>query len=286
MKRRFSKTSKRKALKLIQPTVIYQEAKRRYDELMEIKLEKEKALEKAPSEKIHIIKTSKRVQYYLRKDAADKSGKYIPKAETEVIRRYIQKSYDEKVLKQVNIELNSLKAYLKNSNQSVDSIRQFYSDNPDEIKEYIIPVDISDEDYVKNWQRIPYEGKDIPDYVTCFETKRKELVRSKSELNIANMLDKYGVPYKYECPIVLTNGKVVYPDFTVLNVAERKVYYWEHRGMMDDKEYAKQAVFKIKSFIKNGIVLGKNLIITEETSNNPLGTDEIEQVIQQFFVNA
>lgn len=277
------KTSKRKELKLIRPTMMYQEAKRRYDELIGIKLEKEKALEKAPPEKIHVIKTSKRVQYYLRKDAAERTGEYIPKSETEVIRKYIQKSYDEKVLKQINVELKNLESYLKKSDQIIEKIRQFYSDNPDEIKDYIIPVDVSDEDYAVFWQRIPFDGKEIPDYVPFLETKRKERVRSKSELNIANMLDKHGIPYKYECPIMLSNGKMVYPDFTVLNVKERKEYYWEHRGMMDDKEYARQAVFKAKSFLRNGIVAGKNLIITEETSTNPLGTDEIEMIIQQFF---
>ena len=98
------------------------------------------------------------------------------------------------------------------------------------------------------------------------------------------MLDQYGVPYKYECPITLKNGKTVYPDFTVLNVRKRKILYWEHRGMMDDRDYARQAVFKAKHLRKNGIVLNDNLIITEETSTDPLGTDEIESVIKQFML--
>ena len=92
-----------------------------------------------------------------------------------------------------------------------------------------------------------------------------------------------GIPYKYECPKALLNGKEIYPDFTVLNVKARKEIYWEHRGMMDDREYAKQAVFKLKSLMKNGIILGDNLIITEETTANPLGTNEIETIINRFF---
>ena len=83
-----------------------------------------------------------------------------------------------------------------------------------------------------------------------YDTKRKERVRSKSELNIANMLDSYGVPYKYECPLKLKDGKVIYPDFTVINVKSRKVIYWEHRGMMDDKNYANMAVSRIKQMRK------------------------------------
>ena len=116
-----------------------------------------------------------------------------------------------------------------------------------------------------------------------FETKRKEKVRSKSELNIANTLEDYGISYKYECPIKLSNGITVYPDFTVLNVRTRQTYYWEHRGMMDDKEYSRHAVLKMKNYMKSGICVGKNLIITEETSTDPLGTNEIKMIIKEYF---
>ena len=68
-----------------------------------------------------------------------------------------------------------------------------------------------------------------------------------------------------------------------MHIASRKEIYWEHRGMMDDRDYARRAVFKLRSMMKNGLVLGDNLIITEETSANPLGTNEIEMVINTYF---
>lgn len=55
--------------------------------------------------------------------------------------------------------------------------------------------------------------------------------------------------------------------------------------MMDDPEYATHTVFRMKSYMNNGIVLGKNLIITEETSMNPLGTNEINTIIETFLCN-
>ena len=142
---------------------------------------------------------------------------------------------------------------------------------------------MSDEDYAAQWLSESYEGKDIPDYVPVYETKRGERVRSKSELTIANMLADRGIPYKYERPLTLMGGVVVYPDFTLLDVKRRRDIYWEHRGMMDDRDYARQAVFKMKSLMKSGILLGDNLIITEETTANPLGTNEIDAVIDQYF---
>ena len=114
-------------------------------------------------------------------------------------------------------------------------------------------------------------------------TDRGERVRSKSELNIANMLNKMNVPYKYECPIRLSNGKIIHPDFTVLDVKKRREIYWEHRGMMDDRMYLKHAIERVKEYGKSGIYVGDNLLLTEETSTLPLGTNEIERLIRHFF---
>ena len=153
------------------------------------------------------------------------------------------------------------------------------------MKGYIDPIDMTDEDYIRLWESMPYEAKEISDYVTVYETKRGERVRSKSELNIANALAAKGIPYKYECPLIFKNGTKIHPDFTVLNVKERRQIYWEHRGMMDDKDYATRSVLRIKTYMKNGIFIGRDLIITEETSANPLGTNEIDGIINEFFTH-
>jgi len=54
--------------------------------------------------------------------------------------------------------------------------------------------------------------------------------------------------------------------------------------MMDEKDYAKNSVKRIKMLMKEDIYIGDKLIITEETSSNPLGTDEIYAIIKKFFM--
>ncbi len=264
-------------------TNLYSEARRRYNELLSIKNLKETALEKAPPGKIHVSKTPYGVQYFLRNDSSEKSGKYIRRSETSKIRKYLQKAYDEKILKLVTSETESLKKLLSKTENIVDKVQETYSKYPQEVKELVMPIDVSDEDYAKKWIDTPYEGKAIPDYLPYFETKRKERVRSKSELNIANALADRDIPYKYECPLQLSNGMTIYPDFTVLDVKRRRVTYWEHRGMMDDKEYARNSVQRLKTMMGDEIFIGEKLIITEETSTNPLGTNEINAIIKKFF---
>ena len=202
--------------------MLYEEAKRRYHELLPIREELEVALSKAPPGKIHVTKSARRTQYYLRENRSDKSGRYIPKTDTSTIKTYLQKAYNEKVLKLINIEISSLENLLKHSDGIIKKQQILYSDNPTEVKNQISPIDVSDEDFVARWINSPYEGKEINPNVPYFETARKERVRSKSEIIIANALASHGIPYKYECPLKLSDGNVIYPDFTVLKVRERR----------------------------------------------------------------
>ena len=254
------------------------------EELKKIRRDKESELAGAPSGKIHIVNSGNRIQYYLRETPSDVGGTYLSKTQTFKISRYIQKSYDEKVLKLINEEIKVLERIVKKDADYVRRIRSLYSDYAEEIKKYIEPIDLSDEDYGEIWRNKPYKGKEIPEYLPVYETKQKERVRSKSELNIANTLADRGIPYRYECPLILSTGMTIYPDFTVLNRRTRKNFYWEHRGMMDDKEYARNSVSRLKELMREGLFVGNELIITEETSTSPLGTNEIEAIIERFFL--
>ena len=179
--------------------------------------------------------------------------------------------------------LVTLKKILSCSRFSQNMI-EIYSEYPEEIRNFVVPLECSDEDFVNKWLEEKYVGKQIPETTATFTTNKGEQVRSKSELNIANALAAKGIPYKYECPLTLKGGNTIYPDFTVLNVKKRRVIYWEHRGMMDDRGYSRDAVERVKDMNRNGIILGKNLIITEETGNCPLNTTEIDAVINNYFL--
>lgn len=270
--------------KYLSATSIYEDAAKRLDELSAIKTQIEKQLTKAPEGKIHIIHKNKRVQYYIRKDPKDKSGTYLSKKNIKKVSTYLQKKYNIEILASINKEILILENLLKQAASLSSNIINIYSNNPDEIQKLISPIAIPDYKYGIEWLSIPYKPKDVCEGETIYETDNKELVRSKSELNIANMLKKMNVPYKYECPIMLKNGWIIHPDFTVLNVKNRKVYYWEHRGKMADPDYANDSVHRLKLMAKSGIVIGDNLLITEETLKHPLGTNEIELIIKRFFL--
>ena len=68
---------------------------------------------------------------------------------------------------------------------------------------------------------------------------------------IADILDEFSVPFLYEKPLQLRGG-IVHPDFTLLNIRERREIYWEHFGIMDDTDYRNNAFQKLRNYEASG----------------------------------
>jgi len=110
-------------------------------------------------------------------------------------------------------------------------------------------------------------------------TKGGELVRSKSELVIANHLHEVGLKYHYERVLEGTaDSRRLRPDFTFVDDAGDLVL-WEHLGMLDRDDYRKSWDWKKDWYEKNGFVEGKTLFTSSEV--NGLQMPEIERVAAQ-----
>ena len=106
----------------------------------------------------------------------------------------------------------------------------------------------------------PYRREDL-----IHSTTFGLLVRSKSEVFIAEMLHAAGIPFRYEPEIKLMapDGMIrsYYPDFVVKHPLGKNLY-WEHIGMFDDEDYRKRNEAKYLAYFANHITLGINLIVT------------------------
>lgn len=95
-------------------------------------------------------------------------------------------------------------------------------------------------------------------------TTRGELVRSKSELAIANYLHSIGLPYIYERELPGTvDPDKLRPDFSFIDDAG-DVILWEHLGMLDRTDYAAGWDWKRAWYERNGFELNQNLFTTDE----------------------
>ncbi len=238
----------------------------------------EKSLKRAPEGSLKISSSNGRVQYYC---VVDKEKKYISTDRQELARKLAQKDYDLQCLKIALKEKKQVDTILKNLTQ-ID-VKNVYPSLIEQRKELIIPYVMSDEQYVESWLGIDYKGKDIGIDVAEIITEGGERVRSKSEKIIADKLYLMGIPYRYEYPLKLKRFGMIYPDFTILNIRTREEIYMEHFGMMDNPEYCQKAINKIEEYARNGIFVGKKLIVTFETSTQPLNMIVVEQMLKEIL---
>ena len=122
-------------------------------------------------------------------------------------------------------------------------------------------------------------------------TTRGELVRSKSEVIIANLLAARDIDYEYEQQ--LTIGGVPrdkFPDFTIEDDDTGVKYIWEHLGMLGDHGYKRRWTEKERWYRENGILPweeggGPNgtLIVTRDDPRGGIDSSAIHRLVEEVF---
>ena len=139
------------------------------------------------------------------------------------------------------------------------------------------------EDNVKDWLTKETNKKEMSQDVKTVTTRNGENVRSKSEKIIADEFLFRDIPYRYEAELIL-GGKIIYPDFTVLNKRTGKEYYLEHLGMMDNTDYYNGVVRRLDLYSQNGIFIGDKLLLTYESSYYPVSSSQLNHLIEEYLI--
>lgn len=116
-------------------------------------------------------------------------------------------------------------------------------------------------------------------------TARGEMVRSKSEVIIANALAAKGVDYAYERPLTI-DGVTKYPDFTIEDMESGQTIYWEHCGMLHVPNYRRRWEEKLTWYRANGILPREEgngesgtLVVTRDEANGSIDSAKITKLI-------
>jgi hypothetical protein len=132
---------------------------------------------------------------------------------------------------------------------------------------------------------IEFKGKFYEERL-IHKTLRGEMVRSKSELVIADRLHSNGVDYLYEHPLTLS-GRTRFPDFTYEDDESGRKFYWEHCGLLVDPIYRTRWEAKLKWYRENGILPWQDgggatgtLIVTKDSEKQGISSPEIENLIR------
>ena len=261
---------------------ILSQAQKRIDELQQVIDFLQKQLEKAPEGTLYGSTSHSQLQW---QRIVGTKRSYLSGGKTKLIKALAQKKYNALLLEDFKRQRraldNLIKSYVPQNGEKT------YMSMGERWRQQIVPLNIPDAEYADLWQNLHYRGKSIGN--TGLLTAKGEYVRSKSEIIVADVLASLNVPYRYEFPHELksvesSRSVSVYSDFTCLNVRTRKEFVWEHFGMMDDADYAQNAVVKIEMYQNSGYFLGDNLIITMETHDKPLNSQMVLNLAKKYLV--
>lgn len=268
---------------------------KRLVELQNLLFTKKKSYEKAPQGRIRISQNGGHPEYYLVTERGSLRGKYLPHSQKTLARQLAQKDYDARLIKLLQKEISALQNYMKQTSNG-RAIPELYDSLCPARRSLITPVTLTNEQYAARWQDISWTGRPFASDAPYICTARGERVRSKSEVIIADTLFRHNIPYRYEFPITLKRSNsddirrdfgssiTLYPDFLCLNTRTRQEFYWEHFGLMDSTEYSNNAAGKLRLYTENGILPGRNLIITMETQTEPPSIKALEKLIEEFLL--
>ena len=77
--------------------------------------------------------------------------------------------------------------------------------------------------------------------------------------------------------------KIIYPDFSILRMSDRRVLYHEHCGKMGDPKYTEDMLSRAKDYNEAGIILGDRLFYTFESETTPLDVAMLDNIIEQHY---
>jgi hypothetical protein len=172
----------------------------------------------------------------------------------------------------------------------------FFQGSPSRLKEFAQSEASETQRRITNLFAAPRPvavGKRFLEHRLIHETKRGELVRSKSELIIADELFGRDIHYELEPEVTDQHGASRWPDFVIDDAATGRRIYWEHLGMLNDPVYRERWERKLKWYAAQGIEEANDespdggpnglLVITRDDERGGISSKVIAEFADDLF---
>jgi len=232
-----------------------------------------------PEGRLRITPCRGKYRYYFRSVGEEKE-RYMSKNQTDSIRKMVQMHYDEKMLKQIHQTRSAIDRFLKDYNPYAEE--EVYEKMGKGRQELVDPVILPKDEYIERWYREHPGSQNCYYEEGKYVTDRGEKVRSKSEVLLANLFHRKGIPYQYEACLSL-HGRDNFPDFLLLNVKKRKTAIWEHFGLVDSEDYVQKNMKKLDEYERAGYQVGVDVLFSMEFEGCPLDVKEAERRLQRWM---
>lgn len=201
----------------------------------------------------------------------------------ERLMELIRKDYVEKALQAINKNVLGIDSYIESfiPCDETSIMEEFIKRHPD--KSSYIFSSSKNTDKERFWNdsdelfEVPF-SQDLKS-VSTDGTR----MRSLGEIAIAARLDHFGIQYKYEAELQVPDLKYV-PDFTIRRSYDGKIVYWEHLGMVSDRDYMHHNRKKFEDYEEYGIVPWRNLIVTYGTEDGGINMKIVDALIESWLL--
>ena len=231
--------------------------------------------------KCHKSANGNSLRYYYVSPSGDKEV-YLGKNKMRTIKAMQKKRFAEEMIKVLENNIKAkerfCKAYIDDTVSAViNSMPLAYRPIQDENEkgQYSFPQSEN-----------PYHREDL-----IIKTSFGLYVRTKSELQIAELLYSLDIEFYYEKALTLWEGtdefasRTFYPDFTIVLPDDREIY-WEHKGMMSRTNYVERDTEKEIIYNLNGIYQPHNLIVSAEGPDNEFDMEAVRRVVEGVLLPA
>lgn len=218
---------------------------------------------------------------------------YIKKSDAKIVNdmrlaRFLNETRN-RLNSNIDLQENFLQAYLPTDffsvNESLPKAYQYFSDDSMPYENFSRKKPRNTPKNVKPWitqSQNPYKRENLI-HKTSFGLR----LRSKGELELAEIMFVANVEFVYEKPLILLdrngNSVTVYPDFTIF-LPRRKVMYWEHKGMLWDDAYFARDQEKMQLYYLNDIYPMKNLIVTSDGPDGSFDAEDMMRIISGILL--
>ena len=207
---------------------------------------------------------------------------YLPKRERKVAEKLAEKKYLELKLKNLRRRREAMENFFAHYIEHVETPEETLLQNV-YYQELLAPYFQGKEEIPHLWAKEKYQRNEKYQEGLIHRASSGIYVRSKSESMFELFLHTNQIPFRYECALNL-DEVILYPDFTIMHPITRKIYYWEHFGLMDDAGYIQSTCAKLGLYANHGIIPSIQLITTYETKEYPLNYHDVMRVGMQYFL--
>ena len=207
--------------------------------------------------------------------------RYISISDLDLAKKLANKQYNDRLERLLKKRVTQLRSI--NKDYCDDEIDLLFTRLSPARKEVTTPIEPTQEDRITAWKTLDYPRRDFYSDQMPIYTKKGERVRSTSEKSIADTFYEFNIEYKYEKPLILGDGAIIHPDFTILHPVTHNEIYWEHFDMIDDPDHLAKAVERVKLYELSGISRRDRLVVTVDHAGASPDKDWIKRLIGEYL---